>query len=111
MQREVSGLQPSWRFRHPLNQQKVTQGGPPPPKTIKNEGQSGNVYENKGSNDKLSETMPDICAQSEPILQKIRRFEGQFAVNWAIRWPSRDLITASRGLNPPVEGDKMSLGR
>jgi hypothetical protein len=55
--------------------------------------------------------MPDICAQSEPILQKIRRFEGQFAVNWAIRWPSRDLITASRGLNPPVEGDKMSLGR
>jgi hypothetical protein len=94
-----------------LEPTKSHSGGPPPPKSIKNEGRSGNVYENKGLNDKLTEIMPDICARSEPILQKIKRFEGQFAVNWAIRWPSRDLITASRGLNPPVEGDKISLGR
>jgi hypothetical protein len=86
MQREASGLNPSSRrFCHTLNQQKVTCGAPPPPKDVKNEGRSGNVYENKGSIDRLSEEMSGICAWSKPILQKITDWEGQFAVNCAFR--------------------------
>src|SRR5208283_855108 len=81
MPREASGLHPIWRFRHTLNQQKVTNGGPPQKKDVKNEGRSGNVYENKGPKDKLTEKMSGICARSKPILQKIRDFEGQIAVN------------------------------
>jgi hypothetical protein len=85
MQRGAFGLHPSWRFRHTLNQQKVTNGGRPPQKSIKNEGRSGNVYENKGSNDKLTETTSGICAQLNPILKKIKAWEGQFTVNYAFR--------------------------
>jgi len=87
MQREASGLHPSWRFRHPLNPQKIIYGGPPPHKDVKNEGRSGNVYENKGLSDKLTDIVSGICARSEPIFQKIRAFEGQFAVNSAFRTP------------------------
>src|SRR5208283_2550531 len=82
--RQVSNLRPLWRFRHPLNQQKVTNGEPPPQKDVKNEGRSGNVYENKGSNDKLSDTVSGICARLKPILQKNSRLEGHFAVNDAL---------------------------
>ena len=43
-----SNLRPAWRIRHTLNEQKVTNGTPPPQKDVKNEGRCGNVYENKG---------------------------------------------------------------
>jgi hypothetical protein len=36
MQREASGLHPSWRFRHTLNQQKVTFGDGPNKKMLIN---------------------------------------------------------------------------
>src|ERR1035438_8448151 len=41
------------------------------PKDVKNEGRPGYVYENKGTMDKMPETISDICARSEPFLQKI----------------------------------------
>ena len=85
MQRDASGLNPFSRFCHTLNQQKVNCGAPPPLKDVKYEGRSGNVYENKGSIDTMSETMSGICAWLEPILQKITDCEGQFAVNCVFR--------------------------
>jgi hypothetical protein len=86
MQREASGLNPSSRrFCHTLNQQKVSYGGPPPPKDVKYEERSGNVYENKGAIDRLSDEMSGICAWLKPILQKITDCEGQFAVDCAFR--------------------------
>ena len=62
MRRKASGPYPYWQFCPILNRQKVTNGGPPPQKDVKNEGRSGYVYENKGSHDKLTEKMPGICA-------------------------------------------------
>ena len=82
--RQVSNLRPLWRFRHPLNKQKVTNGEPPPQKDVKNEGRSGKVYENKGSHDKLTERMSDICLQLKPILQKIAGLDGQFSAIYAL---------------------------
>ena len=41
------------------------------PKDVKNEGRPGYVDENKGTSDKMSEIISDICARLEPFLQKI----------------------------------------
>src|ERR1039458_7989154 len=41
------------------------------PKDVKNEGRPGYVAENKGTMDKMSEIMSDICARLKPFLQKI----------------------------------------
>ena len=41
------------------------------PKDVKNEGRPGYVYENKGTSDKMSERMSDICARLKPFLPKI----------------------------------------
>jgi hypothetical protein len=56
----ASALRPSWRFRYTLSK--------PPPhgearvrKDVKNEGRSGDVYENKGRHDKMSLEKSDIC--------------------------------------------------
>ena len=49
-----------WRDRVPL-------------KDVKNEGRSGNVYENKGPCDNLPETKGDICARLHAILHKKTR--------------------------------------
>src|ERR1019366_2098511 len=40
------------------------------PKDVKNEGRPGYVDENKGTSDKMSETMSDICARLKRFLQK-----------------------------------------
>jgi len=40
-----------------------------PPKDVKNEGRSGNVYENKGLNDRMTENSSGICAWLESFLQ------------------------------------------
>jgi len=45
-------------------------GGPVTPKDVKNEDRSGNVYENKGSNDNLPERKGDICAWLHAILHR-----------------------------------------
>jgi hypothetical protein len=47
MQREASGLHPSWQFRHALNQQNVTFRDGPGKKILLNYVRSRNVYENK----------------------------------------------------------------
>ena len=39
-------------------------------KDVKNEGRSGNVYENKGSNDTMTDNYSGFCAWSAPFLQK-----------------------------------------
>ena len=50
--------------------QKVRQKSGLSQKDVKNEGRPGNVYENKGTNDKMPEIKPDICAWSDEFLQK-----------------------------------------
>ena len=56
-----------------------------PQKVQKNEGRSGNVYENKGSLDNLPEFMSGICAFLKPIFQKITACDGQFTMIYAFR--------------------------
>jgi hypothetical protein len=51
--------------------QKDRQGTPSTHKDVKNEGRSGNVYENKESRDNLPDTKDDICARLHAILHKI----------------------------------------
>ena len=81
MQREASGLHPSWRFRHTLHQQKEgTYGDGPNKKMLINDVGSRYVYENKGNKDNMPDEMSGICAWSKPILQRITTFDCQFAV-------------------------------
>ena len=78
---EASDLCRLWRFSLTLNQQKAIIEGQPPHKDVKNEGRSGNVYENKGSSDTLTEIISGICAWLKPVLQKTSALEGLNAVN------------------------------
>jgi hypothetical protein len=64
---EDSHLRRLWRLTNTL--MKVRQGGLTP-KDVKNEDRSGNVYENKGSDDKMPDKISDISAGLMPILQK-----------------------------------------
>jgi hypothetical protein len=50
--------------------QKVLRERPASRKDVKSEGRSGNVYENKGPNDSLSDTKDDISTWLEAILQR-----------------------------------------
>jgi hypothetical protein len=77
---EDSNPRPLWRIHPTSTQQKVTIGAPPHPKDVKNEGRSGNVHENKGSNDKMPEEMSGICAWLRVILQKNTDFKRHFAL-------------------------------
>ena len=52
---------------------KSREGGPPTPKDVKNEGRSGNVYENKGPNDTMTDNISGFCAWSHAILHKNTR--------------------------------------
>jgi hypothetical protein len=54
-------------------------GGATTLKDVKNEGRSGNVYENKGSDDQLSESISGICAWLKVILQRISVFDGEIS--------------------------------
>ena len=61
-------------------------------KDVKNEGRSGNVYENKGTNDNLPDTKDDISAWLHAILHKNTRI---------LRKPSAFLRLFERwGTNP-----------
>ena len=72
-------------------------GEPATPKDVKNEGRSGNVYENKGSDDQLSESFSGICARSKLILQKILNFDGQIFT--FLRFRNRFLVEFLRPVN------------
>jgi len=48
-------------------------GGGAPPRDVKNEDRSGNVYENKGQEDNLPDAKDDICAWLNTILHKNTR--------------------------------------
>jgi len=74
MQREASGLHPSWRFRHTLNQQIVAFGNGPDKKMLINHERSLNVYENKQKHDMLPEEKRDNSTQLSDILYKWTRF-------------------------------------
>jgi len=50
-----------------------SRGGPPTPKDVKNKGRSGNVYENKGPNDTMTDNISGFCAWSNAILHKNTR--------------------------------------
>ena len=52
---------------------KVARGARAPLKDVKNEGRSGNVYENKGPCDNLPDTKDDISARLHAILHKNTR--------------------------------------
>jgi len=47
-------------------------------KDVKNEGRSGNVYENKGSNDTMTENYSGFCAWLGSFLQKWTTNDGSF---------------------------------
>ncbi len=64
---EDAHLRRLWRLTNTL--MKVRQGGLTP-KDVKNEDRSGNVYENKGSDDKMPDEKSDTSAGLMPILQK-----------------------------------------
>ena len=51
------------------------------PKDVKNGGRSGNVYENKGSTDTMTEIYSGFCAWSAPFLQKWRKIQRAFRLN------------------------------
>jgi hypothetical protein len=72
MQREASGLHPSWRFRHTLNQQIVAFGNGPDKKMLINHERSLNVYENKQNKDNMPERNSGISACLTPICRKLR---------------------------------------
>jgi hypothetical protein len=57
---EVPSTRVSRRFATYSLQQKVTRERPPRPKDVKNEDRSHDVYENKGSHDKMSGEKADI---------------------------------------------------
>src|ERR1017187_527884 len=48
-------------------------------KDVKNEGRSGNVYENKGHVYKMTEKLSGIYALLKPFLQENAAFKGRFA--------------------------------
>jgi hypothetical protein len=62
------GQQRSWRVTNTLT--KVGNTGLAH-KDVKNEGRSGNVYENKGSADTMTDNYSGFCAWSVPFLQKL----------------------------------------
>ena len=51
------------------------------PKDVKNEGRPGNVYENKGSTDTMTENYSGFCAWSAPFLPKLTKIQRAF-------WPN-----------------------
>src|ERR1035441_663226 len=59
--RKESGLRRPWRLTP--NSIKKVRTSPPSPKDVKNEGRSGNLYENKGSIDIMSEQDSGISAR------------------------------------------------
>jgi hypothetical protein len=79
------------------------------PKDVKNEGRSGNVYENKGPCDNLPDTENDISARlhailhkSTPILQKPSAFLSQFE-RWGTK-PSLQNVETRCPWSKPWEG-------
>ena len=76
MQREASGLHPSWRFRHTLNQQKVTFGDGPNKKMLINHERSRNVYENKQNKNNMPDKKAGISACLTPICRKLGLRDG-----------------------------------
>ena len=59
---------PGTTARVEAEDEKSRGGEPSTPKDVKNEGRSGNVYENKGPSDTLPDTKGDICARLHVIL-------------------------------------------
>jgi hypothetical protein len=81
MQREASGLHPSWRLRHTLNQENEgTYRDGPNKKMLINDVGSRNVYENKQNKDNMPDKMSGICAWLKAILQEITAYDRQFTV-------------------------------
>jgi hypothetical protein len=69
---QASDLRPSWRLiAPPKKQQKVPRGESTPQRDVKNEDCSGDVYENKGINDKMSLQKVGHLRQSAAIQGKI----------------------------------------
>jgi len=80
MQREASGLHPTWQFCHTLNQQKVTFGDGPSKKMLINYVRSWNVYENKQNRDNMPEANTDIFVRMTPICRKSGLSDGNLAL-------------------------------
>ena len=63
--------------------EKAHGGNPSNPKDVKNEGRSGNVYENKGPYDSLPDIKDDICAWLEAVLHKCTRILQKLSALWS----------------------------
>jgi hypothetical protein len=82
---EESNPRPSWRIRHPLNQQNIRTWRWSGLKNKINSVRSRNVYENKENIDTMPDETSDICAQSKLILQKSPGFEWTIYREWQFR--------------------------
>jgi len=85
----------------PLDPNKNPSGNHSTPKDVKNEGRSGNVYENKWSRDKMPEKMSDICARSAAFSQIISDFDRQFAGNCTLG--TRFLRSCANQAREPIQ--------
>ena len=68
-----------------LHKQRLTSGTGPRKKMLVYDVGSGNVYENKGSIDKMPDEKSDILGNVKPILQKISHLYRLFLPNFAFR--------------------------
>jgi hypothetical protein len=80
MQREVTGLHPSWQFRHTFNLQKVTFEGGHGKKMLIDDVRSRNVYENKQNMDNMSGESTDIFVRMTSVLQRITACDGNLTL-------------------------------
>ena len=108
MPRVEDSQQPKCRGRG----RKVARGESSTLKDVKNEGRSGNVYENKGPYDNLPDTKADICARLRPALHKCTRILQKLSALWSQfeRWKLNQTVPnlETRG-EPPHGGVKPPL--
>jgi hypothetical protein len=100
--REGSNLRPWWRFCHASNKQKVTQGGPPPQRDVKNEGRSGYMYENTRRSDNLTSQIRAFVQIRSRFCRKLPIVRDDLP-GVAPKWPLKSQIPLShRHLARPV---------
>jgi hypothetical protein len=77
--RLVAPPHPLGRRIEPRNKQKVGNGEPLRSRDVKNDDRPDYIYENKGNHDKMSTAIAEILHKFMHMLQKIARWQGQFA--------------------------------
>jgi hypothetical protein len=100
---ERPNLRPLWRFRHPLNKQKVARRDGPIKEDVIFDVQSHYVYENKQNDAILSQQYSDIYVEVRLILHKLACFEGQHAAKMSLAGRIRAEIQGDEHHSPAIE--------